>query len=543
MAEPKAAISTTSKLAAIKALEQPLEVALLRALSTTQQREQARPLFDRLLERDLPTDTLGELAHLAAILGFADQASAAARRALQREDLSNSRRVELAGDLARWGDSYLAKTTLEEILISDPADMKALVKLITLLESMWRLHEARAIGEFFLEQRHRSGRPIPALRSALAHVELTAKRPASAQNVILGGEGNAPATCPETWLKILLHLGKTADVTLPPTGPEGVAPNLSPLTQAEVLLNIQRRDEAIELLRAYLNHQPEDIRARAQLRLLTTTEDRANICTNTDNIDELLQLGGLMKQENIPEGAGFCFAKLAKIAPDILVEKIELAETLANKKQFPESRAIYDQLLQHHPTNRRIALGRARALSWSQNYEQAITAYPHLLAIDPTDRIVIVEAARVAIWDKDLDTANTLYSKVIWPDVDQSLRKLLDESNLPQIIHEMEDNKGQEGSRPGRLFRELDQVLHSIATTNQVRLTKQGADTLTSILALLRGRYRVQSAAWLEMKAQRAFYDGRLLLAKTLYCELTNLEPWNQEAISGAAQFACSLGD
>lgn len=196
-----------------------------------------------------------------------------------------------------------------------------------------------------------------------------------------------------------------------------------------------------------------------------------------------------------------------------------------------------------HMSNSQAKLHLARILGWIRDYDRSLALYQEILEADPDNKKARREAARTAYWAKRNELGDALYRELFTPAVDTLLARRLSE---------MADRiRSAESSRPIRqlipehpdttVFKEYESLrtrMHSGNAPLPSRVKRQVQD----ILRDLRPEYDWQKKAWLEYRSKQTMWNKRFIPSKYRLQELLQLEPQNQEAWFDLAQTQCALG-
>ena len=242
--------------------------------------------------------------------------------------------------------------------------------------------------------------------------------------------------------------------------------------------------------------------------------------------------------QGLYEQAIACHKAALKADPAYFPARMALGEILGIAKHYEEAGRILDKLARDFPGASKVLITRARVLAWSRQYDKAIAQYLEIHRLNPRDSLPLREAARTAVWNKDLDQARELYRKIWQPPVDRELAGLAARWSLSAPKEPGEAAASGDGSgQPTRLYEELVQALKRTGAGMDPGLVKETSLTLT----WLRGIYRVQKAAGLELAAKEALWNRRYLQAGRACRELVEFQPGNQEAWFDLAQAQCAL--
>ncbi|MEA2060932.1 MAG: hypothetical protein U9P10_10585 [Thermodesulfobacteriota bacterium] len=158
-----------------------------------------------------------------------------------------------------------------------------------------------------------------------------------------------------------------------------------------------------------------------------------------------------------------------------------LAQTSAAMGLYDKSLSVLDRLTADFPENYTSALTRAKVLSWSARYGDAVDAYDALYQKNPDNHVVLTEAARTAYWGKMADTGNDYYQRIYTPSIEKTRT-------------------------------ELDYL------------------------------YQIQKKAYLEHQSKRLSFNRRFAPAQRQLEALLETDAGNQEALFELAQVYCALG-
>ena len=113
--------------------------------------------------------------------------------------------------------------------------------------------------------------------------------------------------------------------------------------------------------------------------------------------------------------------------PEDLEARIWLARVLSWDKRYDEAFAQYYELLDRTPTSKEVRTEYAEVLSWAGRYDESEKIFQALLAEDPESRRAALGLARVYKWSGRTRQAQRAYERVLATGEDEEIRGELDE--------------------------------------------------------------------------------------------------------------------
>jgi tetratricopeptide (TPR) repeat protein len=200
-----------------------------------------------------------------------------------------------------------------------------------------------------------------------------------------------------------------------------------------VLLWMGELQEARNELATFRQVHPEDPQADTLLRTIESLETkqeaaraisptaseeyfRALIEKEPTNVAARLELADLLaRREDFP-GAVEQLRVAAELKPEDASIGLKLARVLSWNREYAESRRRYRQWLEKYPTDEEVRLELARVLSWGRDFNGSIVEYRQVLETNPRKMDARLELARVLTWQRRYEEALYEFDKVLRQD-------------------------------------------------------------------------------------------------------------------------------
>ena len=368
---------------------------------------EARALLQGLLERQPDNSPVLEaLADMEAARGHYATARDMSLRAEAAAPGDAALALRTAERMLLWGETGRAVRRWRSNLDRNPDDPRTLLGLARSLGAGQRLHEAEAVARLAVQ----ASAAHPVLhRDALhllADVLLDAKRPleALAMAGTLAATGDRRADGLRG--KALLDAGRPREAM------DAFEADGDMATAARSALAAGDAETALEYADLALALDPTDPEAR--LLAAGDDPDRAQAVAEqtlaaSHDPGLMARWGDALARRGMFRAAASAYRAALDSDPGHFPARMSLAEVLAASGEHGPALAELDVLSRDLPQSDKIALTRARVLSWAQRYDESLDDYAALAERDQGNPVPRREAARVAYWDKRSDLGDDLY--------------------------------------------------------------------------------------------------------------------------------------
>ncbi|HXE75821.1 MAG TPA: tetratricopeptide repeat protein [Candidatus Xenobia bacterium] len=221
-----------------------------------------------------------------------------------------------------------------------------------------------------------------------------------------------------------------------------------------------------------------------------------------NNVSARVELAdALLRKEDYPAAIEQLNVALG-LKPDNDDVRLKLARVYSWNRQFSESARLYEEWLSRHPDDLDVRQERARVLSWGRFYDESIAEYRRILEKDPNRGAARMELARVLGWARRYDESSEEFSNILKRDPD----------NIEAWI-----GKGRVQAYQGRWQASL------FSYESALRLDPNNAEARTG-------------------RAQTMLWSGRVGQARNLFQELQAEQPNNPTVLVGLASAEDSSG-
>ncbi|MFO7870192.1 MAG: hypothetical protein R6V03_02030 [Kiritimatiellia bacterium] len=303
------------------------------------------------------------------------------------------------------------------------------------------------------------------------------------------------------------------------------------------------KQTALGRFEAILQIDPSDISARFYKLLCAGDEPGSESFLKSVHegwsIPDLIAWAELCSKNGDHPGAIRTLRHALTRHPASYVVRLNLARTLASRREFDEALDVYRELNADFSNSYTAQLEWARTLSWAKEYDVSLDLYARLVEQDPKNVVPGRERARVAVWAKRMDTALQFYSALLEPSVDSLLATELaaaGSAETPAIQDVRHEVKERSGGRPYDAYEWLF-VEGNTNALDAVAKERLGAFRMRHLAA-----YRIQKAIYLEKEEKDLAENKRYWRAAQLARQLVDFAPGNQEAVYDLSQLQFALG-
>ncbi len=226
--------------------------------------------------------------------------------------------------------------------------------------------------------------------------------------------------------------------------------------------------------------------------------------------------------------------------PDNFPVVFDLAQELANQKEFDQALCHLDHLLCLYPEHYAARLMRARILGWSRRFFCSLSEYCDLADQEQENPIYCREAGRTAFWANEVETALCWYDGFLEPPVSEKLHEAIvaEATAAPVLSAELEKLVSNSKKPAFQRFEEFSQWFSSA----RPQFTPASARKIDLALRELHTEWLLQRHFYLESQGKLLNYRRRPRQALKAFDRLLETEPANLEVLFDRSQIFCSLG-
>ena len=515
--------------------DQSVGIELIRVYALEKNEEKAIKVLAKLQKRFPKSPyVLMEVAAQQARLGHALAAREVYQNLLSSVEYNENIYINYADIMRLWGNYYEAEKIYRKALEQNPNKSEIKFKLAWLLVNMKRYEEAEQIYKTFIFQKKNLDKAYYRLakekllqrdlEQALYYANKSFVINPSDKNILLFSEVLAKNNKNDQALILLdeIEIKRYRELTY--------------LQKGKIYLS-ENKELAINILKKGLELYPDNIELffYANLNNIKNDEFKEIMAKRAKNAQDLTIIAWSYSENNLEEEALYFFEKAIERDEKYYPAKFGLAQNLAMDNKIGAVKD-FDALLKDFPNDYQILLWKARVLGWTKHFKESIEVYNILLSLNPNDPQIIREKARVAAWDKNIDLALETYDKELSFSVDLNLYE-----NLIPLSHEIEDisfKRDFDNLKDIPFYFGYERIKNNL---NQYNLTKEQKKLLEKALLKNLAQYNIQKSIYLERKAKYAYYRMHYIEANTVYKELIDFFPSNEEAIFDYAQTFCHL--
>ena len=482
----------------------------------------------------LQSDILAQLAIAEAQLGHMSLAQMLFEKALE-QNRENTPKLLLnyADTMMSWGDFYLAESIYREELNQHPESFDLWLKLASVFSGSERYEEAEQIYLQLLScyPNH------PLLLYALAQLKIIENN----FDAALEFANQLPLKDEYLFLK--------ADILFK----KGDYPLAIAIYEQMILSKDYSIKSWLKIGRAYLKLEQVDLAFSTFIKIKQVDPfhieadyylAKNEVLTDSflENIIDSASTPQLLeKWASIYLTNGFTWPaiKLYQAAlcldPDYFPSQIGLAQLWAVKFQYHQTIEIYEQILPEYPSNPKLMLDLARAVSWSKQYVPAMHLYDKLIALNPQNPVPIREKARVSFWALQGELGIKIYNQLLVPSVDSYVLSDLQEFygvHTGEGIDWLDAFLNQDSLYQGSSYKWYEWLQDKIEMHNNEPCTFEIQQILLRYFAI----YRIQKSIHLEREIKEFVWRKRYLHARDTFEEFIALHPGSEEALFEYAQ-------
>jgi len=294
--------------------------------------------------------------------------------------------------------------------------------------------------------------------------------------------------------------------------------------------------KAIQKYKEILKDEPEDIEVRIALADVLSwnkkydeaiQEYKEILKAEPDNLNVKGKLANIYSWKKNYREAENLYKDIIKENPENLDAYISLAQILIWDKRYSEALRYFDIVLSKKENENLLVLY-GQALLYSGDYKQAREVFEKVLAEEPSNAEAKIYLADIYTYSKEFDKAIAIYKEVLEQKEDLEIkRKLADVLSWDK--------------KYGKAIKLYNEILNE-GEDKKVRLQKARAlgwareyrKSLKEYRKIL--EFEQDNKIALEMRAKRAYWDGRVRYAINYYNKLIEKDPDNVETMFDLSQ-------